>query len=552
MNAARSSSSARWLFGPIPDLLLGCGLLYVVLFVAFVTAGSEIRGFQAHYVFPALILLFSGPHYGATLVRVYEQRAERQRYAIFSIYATVAVVAAFVAGLYNTLVASLLFTIYLTWSPWHYTGQNYGIGAMFLRRRGVDVTPSLKGWLYASFVLSFVLTFVMIHGGSGDATVVPETGSAVRFLPLGFPRPLANPVLLALGAAYLVTFGGLARLLLRQASWRDAGPTAALMLTQALWFPVPLAFQHLSWATNVEPLSLGLRGHYALWVVLGHAVQYLWVTAYYARASADWGGYPSYFGKVLATGTAVWTLPYVLFGPGALGPLSADAGLLLLVTSAINIHHFILDGAIWKLRHMRIANVLLRPMDAASAATAGDERPQASWTRRLVWHTAIACLGIGVFVFWQEQFSYQAAFGRGDFGRASAVLDRLGWVGKDSATARLAVGSQLLLRGDLDGARDQLERSIALRETPDGYALIGMLQERQQDARGALSAYERALALDPNRRDLLMRAGNVQLALGQNEQARVLLDRAAALETEQGVRREPAPATQPGGGRALY
>jgi hypothetical protein len=554
MDAARTASSARWLFGPVPDLFLGCGLLYLALFAAFVAAGAEIRSLQAHWVFPALILLFSGPHYGATLVRVYEQRAERQRYAIFSVYATVLVAAAFVAGLYDAIVASWLLTVYLTWSPWHYTGQNYGIGVMFLRRRGINVTPGIKGWLYASFVLSYALTFLMIHGGSGEATVVPATGSDVRFLPLGFPRALANPVLLALGAAYLVSFGGFARLLLRQASWRDAGPTAALMLTQALWFPVPLGFQHLSWAANVEPLSLGLRGHYALWVVLGHAVQYLWVTTYYARASAEWRGYLPYFGKVLATGTAVWTLPYVVFGPDALGPLSTDAGLLLLVTSAINIHHFILDGAIWKLRHMRIANVLLRPSEAASAAAGVGERPQASWTRRLVWHTAIACLGIGVFVFWQEQFSYQSAFGRGDFGRASAVLDRLGWVGKDSATARLAVGSQLLQRGNLDGARHELERSLALRETPDGYALIGMMAEHEQDARGALSAYERALALDPNRRDLLMRAGKVQLALGQNEQARALLDRAAALAAGQSAQGEAAAGlpTQKGGERALY
>ena len=70
-NAARMPSSAPWLFGPIPDLLLGCGLLYVTLFVAFLFVGPQIRNAQAHYIFPALILLLSGPHYGATLLRVY-------------------------------------------------------------------------------------------------------------------------------------------------------------------------------------------------------------------------------------------------------------------------------------------------------------------------------------------------------------------------------------------------------------------------------------------------------------------------------------------------
>src|SRR5437867_875120 len=177
----------------------------------------------------------------------------------------------------------------------------------------------------------------------------------------------------------------------------------------------------------------------------------------------------------------------------------------------------------------------------ASRARAG--ACTAAGSRGLVWHTAIACVAIGVFAFWQEQFSYLSAFGRGDFRRASAVLDQLGWVGKDSATARLAVGSQLLQRGDVDGARREFERSVALRETPDGYTMLGRIEESKQDARGALAAYQRALAVDPNRRDVLVRAGQLLLALGGDAEGRALLDRAAALESaEQAARREPASA----------
>ena len=530
-NAARTPSSAPWLFGPVPDLLLGCGLLYVALFVAFLFAGPQIRNAQAHYIFPALILLFSGPHYGATLLRVYEQRAERQRYAIFSVYATAVVVIAFIGSLYNAVLASWLATLYLTWSPWHYTGQNYGIGVMFLRRRGVDVTASLKRFLYASFVVSYALTFLMVHVGGSKLAVVPEIGASVRFVPLGIPRWFVDPTLVVLGIAYVAVIAGFVHFLIRQRAWRQAGPTAVLMLTQALWFPVPLAFQHLEWAKTMEPFDIDLRGHYALWIALGHAVQYLWVTAYYARAAADWGGYWSYFGKVLAAGTAIWTLPYLVFGRGALGPLSVDAGLLMLVAAAINIHHFILDGAIWKLRNMRIASVLLRPTTATSAAAAGGVPMTPSWGRRLVWHTAIAGLAVGVFGFWQENVGYLGAFMRGDFARASVVLDQLGWVGKESSTARLAVAMQLLRRGDLDGARRQAARSVALRETTDGYVLTGMIEERAQDTREALAAYQRALAIDPNRRDALVRAGMLQQALGENAQAQALLDRAAALES---------------------
>jgi tetratricopeptide (TPR) repeat protein len=69
-----------------------------------------------------------------------------------------------------------------------------------------------------------------------------------------------------------------------------------------------------------------------------------------------------------------------------------------------------------------------------------------------------------------------------------------------------------------------------------------MIEERAQDTREALAAYQRALAIDPNRRDALIRAGMLQQALGENAQARVLLDRAAALEAaKQNPGRGPNP-----------
>ena len=68
-----------------------------------------------------------------------------------------------------SLVGSLLFTLYITWSPWHYAGQNFGISVMLLRRRGVDVTPTLKRWLYTSFISSYALVALVMHRASASA-----------------------------------------------------------------------------------------------------------------------------------------------------------------------------------------------------------------------------------------------------------------------------------------------------------------------------------------------------------------------------------------------
>ena len=63
----------------------------------------------------------------------------------------------FTVGLFQPTVGSAIYSIYITWSPWHYAGQNYGLASMFLRRRGVEVTLWTRRALHASFVFSFAL-----------------------------------------------------------------------------------------------------------------------------------------------------------------------------------------------------------------------------------------------------------------------------------------------------------------------------------------------------------------------------------------------------------
>ncbi|MBC8186875.1 MAG: hypothetical protein H8E78_01525, partial [Proteobacteria bacterium] len=150
MAAASAGNQNSWVFGPIPDLLFGSGLLYLVLISGMIVGGDAARESISPVWGSLLILIVSGAHYGATLLRVYEHRAERDTYRIFTVYGTFAMLAMLVGALYSPMAGSLLISLYLTWSPWHYTGQNYGIAVMFLRRRGVELAPATKRWLYAS------------------------------------------------------------------------------------------------------------------------------------------------------------------------------------------------------------------------------------------------------------------------------------------------------------------------------------------------------------------------------------------------------------------
>ena len=98
-------SGGAWLHGPIADMLLGAGVLYFALFAVLSLFPAQVAAWQPAYLLPGLVILVSMPHYGGTLVRVYESRDERRAYALFTVWATLAILALFVWGVYAPFVA---------------------------------------------------------------------------------------------------------------------------------------------------------------------------------------------------------------------------------------------------------------------------------------------------------------------------------------------------------------------------------------------------------------------------------------------------------------
>jgi tetratricopeptide (TPR) repeat protein len=186
----------------------------------------------------------------------------------------------------------------------------------------------------------------------------------------------------------------------------------------------------------------------------------------------------------------VWTLPTLLIAPSGFvnGPGSYGS-LLEIVATFVNLHHFVLDGAIWKLRNSRIASVLIRSAPEADAAVA----PRSPWLRRAVWGTAAAGLLAGLAGFGLINFYVPAALARGDLDRAERGVALSRWVGSDLP----AVHEQLVMRfqrsGDLARADAHVERLVALRADGKTYALLGDVRAAQGRPDEARAAYETAV-----------------------------------------------------------
>ncbi|MBC8187175.1 MAG: hypothetical protein H8E78_03065, partial [Proteobacteria bacterium] len=392
---AVESPRGPWLLGSVPDLLFGCGIAWMLVFALRSVAGAQV----ASWVSAApLLILFSIPHYGATLIQAYESPEIRRKHVVISVYTSIFLSVAFAACLYSTLLGSVVLTIYLSWSPWHYSGQNYGIFLTLLGRRNIRPDERLKKWIHGSFVFSFVLTFLSLHGAAAAYAPVTYAGTVYQLLSIDVPYAIATVVVTIASAGYVLCLAQTFLGLKRHGSLLSMWPCFLILALQAMWFAVPVVIRQLGDQYGLTD-STGLYSAYGFqWIAAAHAVQYLWFCTYYTIRSTGERSILTYLGKCYLGGAAIWILPGVLFGPSLLGRISFDSGLALMVAAFVNLHHFVLDGAIWKLKDSGVSRVLFRAEASNEMTTPAEEdstsRRRFRWGLAVFGGIAIACTAL--------------------------------------------------------------------------------------------------------------------------------------------------------------
>ncbi len=470
--------------------------------------------------FYGLALFFNYPHYMATIYRAYHSAADFHKYRIFTVHITALIALTLILSHFWFRAIPWIFTLYLIWSPWHYSGQNYGLFMMFARRGGA--APSVPGRraLYSAFLISYLILLLSFLTGSSNDPL---------FVSPGIPERVTSVAVLLLAVAFIgcsaYGWSGLAE----QVGWRRLLPALTLFSTQCLWFLLPTV---LSIAEGLRlPQSRYSSGVFAVM----HSAQYLWITSYYARREAGakgTGGWQpfAYFAVLVAGGIA-------LFVPGpwlASRLFHYDFGASFLIfTALVNIHHFMLDGAIWKLRDSRIAVLLLnsRVRVSDSIADAGSH-----WGSRLRWvfgdsrpARALRVVTAMILLIWGsiDQVHYYLALHQESLVdlRRAAALDaydsslqtRLGWkelkegkfqeatvawtqalrVNPNNAAPRDALLNYLTQKNRFDEAYALTQQS--LRYTPQDVNLLvnhGILANQLGHGEEAIQNWKQAIALD--------------------------------------------------------
>ena len=330
------------------DLLVGCGLWTLPLFaLTYLLNLQSLIGVGFFFYF--LGNFSNNPHYMATIYRAYGRRENFEKYRFFTIYITMIVLMTIIVAHSFPLFFPLVWTIYLIWSPWHYTGQNYGIAMMFVRRGGINPDPKERNLLHYSFIASYICWLVdMQSSGMVDPYV----------LNLGIPQDVAVPLRSILLVIFLVCGVWSLVSMSRNGEARKLLPATVLLMTQFLWFLAPGIIKFMT-GGNLTPTT------YAGGVLaFMHCTQYLWITSYYTKKEMvvtqgkDQRGWsPWRYYAILFIGGAALFLP----GPWLVSYVFNFDYMksYLIFFSLVNLHHFILDGAVWKLRDKRVGKLLL-------------------------------------------------------------------------------------------------------------------------------------------------------------------------------------------------
>jgi hypothetical protein len=447
-----------------------------------------------------------------------------------TVIATLGLAVLFLLSLRLHLLGTLVVTLYLLWSPWHYSGQNYGLTLMFLGRRGISPPATLKRLIRASFVLSFLIVIVQLNGENPSASYAPSfqattssgdpTEPLFTQLSLGIPTGVQSVLFYALAVAYLATLAVAAVGLFRRGSIRDLLPALLLVLTQAVWFSLPAIARHANLAFGLVPLDADFAVYTFHYIAAAHGLQYVWVSLYFHRKTHPGSRMGLFYGKSMLAGQLLWGLPALIFAPIMVGSFSYSADVSLLVASTVNLHHFVLDGAIWRLRDDRVGRVLVNeaPATALSQPEIGRR-----WLAALVFGTG-AVFVVSQIVNALEGHAFAQSVERREIAGAERALDHLRFFASDAYELRTALGMLAQETGDLDAAIRAFERSVELRPNPVAWYEKGRVHALRAEWELAANSFEGAYALAPFPPSYIAEFVAALARAGRRERALAVLD----------------------------
>jgi hypothetical protein len=329
------------------------GLSIAVFIGMWIFASGGSASADASRIAAVLSLFVNYPHFSATNYRLYQSVDNIREFPVTALALPIVMVCFVAAALWQpAVIAPYLMTLYLLWSPYHYSGQTVGITMIYARRAGFDLGRwgrfALSAFVFSTFIVSLVHR--QPHG--------TREMFGIALPPIPFPvwfdsaLTVAMYVAAAAFAVFVVVWSGKHRRLI---------PPIVLLpaAAQFTWFIV------------------GVRAElFYVFVPLFHSLQYLYIAWAMQMALRSGATRPARPARSIGAETLWWGISNYVGGIGLFIVLPllvrwVDLPFLVVtgtVVAAVNIHHFFVDGVIWKLRNAPVTSALMVNIGDLAAA----------------------------------------------------------------------------------------------------------------------------------------------------------------------------------------
>jgi hypothetical protein len=325
---------------PVFDyLVIGGGLsLPVALFVityGVSVGGPALLGAPAGML-AALVFVSNNAHFAASSLRLYTRPDAVRHWPVLTLgLPLVALGVASAAIALPEPAGFALWILFQVWVPYHYSAQAYGLSAMYAYRSGSELGDGERRLLRWACLMPFVWSLLQLKGPTGQ--ILGHFGYAD--LPLA--GPLREGTSTVLAATALVLPVAAFFYLARRRGLRLPAISLLIVATNAIWWVMLMPIDAFFWATVFHGLQ------YLAIVTVFHVKERM-------RDAAPEGATARgpvfhavvFYAANVAIGYALFELWPHLY---ALAGLNLQKSVLL-VAAVINVHHFVVDAYIWKLR----------------------------------------------------------------------------------------------------------------------------------------------------------------------------------------------------------
>lgn len=346
MTQTKSIKPELYFVGPKTDFLFIGGLSLLLFPVLWWVQHSDyFSSFLISLFYLGVIINF--PHFSATVFRLYRSKENMMAFPVTSFVIPIVVLALTLAAFFlPQLFASVFILVYFFWSPYHFSGQSTGVTMVYARRNNYRIGKIerlfLSGFIFSSFLFP-VLWLLGSDKTSEHSDLEPLLGYFSGFFDIQIPEWTSVPVGVFLGISAV----GFVILMMKQAREKgDRFPPLMLFLpaiTHFIWFAFSAEMGALAFIALV-PLFHSLQYLYIAW-----AVQLKELHKDQApnkkqafKDSLSWYGW-----NVMGGALQFLFLPMVFVKIFDVSFFYA----FLIVSTGVQVHHFFVDGVIWKLRN---------------------------------------------------------------------------------------------------------------------------------------------------------------------------------------------------------